>query len=101
MSGVAANLEVGDEDAEDGDADEARDGQDVDPPIDRMPAAEAREGEHAERAADEPSDVAAERDVVQREAEREVQDDDDERGAAEDVDAMPLEYEAGSEDPED
>ena len=45
--------------------------------------------------------MAADGDVGDGERERDVEDDDEERAAAEDVDVPPLEDEPGAEDPED
>src|SRR5207302_4543649 len=50
--------------------------------------------------ADQSADVSALGDARDREGEDEVDDDDPERAAAEDVVALPLEHEAGAEDPE-
>src|SRR5436309_2848067 len=54
-----------------------------------MAPPETREAERRGGAAHEPAYVAADRDVVHREGEREVEDDDRERAAAEDVVALP------------
>src|SRR5262249_109761 len=60
------------------------------------------EPERADGAAEKPSDVAADRDVRDREREDEVEDDHAERAAAEDVVAVHrLHHEARAEDAED
>ena len=66
-----------------------------------MATSPAREDEHGQRPADEAADVAADRDVVEREAKSEVDQHDEQRGTAEDVDAVALEHEARAENPED
>ena len=66
-----------------------------------MPAAEAREAERTDGAADQPADVTADRDVRNRKRQHEVDDDDPERAAAEDVVTLPLEHEPCAEDAED
>src|SRR5207237_2070573 len=79
----------------------ARDPPEPDPAVRRVTAPEAREHERAERAAYQASDVAAVRDVGEREAEDQVDHDEPERLAAEHVVALALEDQSGAEDPED
>ena len=101
MSGVAADLEVGDEDAADGDGDEADRCDDVEAPVDGVAPAEARENARRTRAPPmRPPTWPPIEMLFEREAERQVEDDDDERGAAEDVDVAALEDEARAEDAE-
>src|SRR5206468_582535 len=98
---VAADLPVGDEHADDADRDERPDPEQPEAPVGGVATAEARERQRAEDPAGEPAEVPADRDVPPREGEDEVDDDDRERAAAEDVVALPLEHEAGAEDSED
>jgi hypothetical protein len=65
-----------------------------------MRLAEAREREHAQRAADQPADVPADRDVRDREREYEVDGDQAERLTPSTV-LLTLEDERRAEDPED
>src|ERR671924_268318 len=99
-SGVAADLEVRDEDAGGADQDEAGDAEQADAAVDRVSAAEARERERPEDASGEAAEVPADGDVPDAEREDEV-DHDQRQGAAEDRRALPLEDERGAEDPED
>src|SRR5215210_5029056 len=66
-----------------------------------MAAPEARQAECRRRATDQPADVAADRDVRDREGEDEVDHDDPESAPAEDVVTLPLEHEPRPEDAED
>jgi hypothetical protein len=66
-----------------------------------MSPAEVRQRERAQHATDQPADVAADRDTRHGDREDDVDDDDRQRASPEDVHALPLEYERGSEDPED
>src|SRR5919201_6648679 len=62
-SGVAADLEVRDEDAGGTDQDEAGDPEQADAAVDRVPAAEPRERERAEDPSGETAEMAADGDV--------------------------------------
>ena len=97
----ALHAEVGDQDARHPDRDHPGDSEQARAPVDRMRLAEAREREHAQRAADQPADVAADRDVRDREREYEVDGDQAERLTPEHVVLLTLEDERRAEDPED
>src|SRR5262245_18178438 len=101
MSGVAADLEVGDSDASDGDGDQPERSDGIEAAVDGMSAPEAAEREDAQGAADEAAHVAADRHAVQREAERQIQNDDNEGRTAEDVDVVSFEDKPGAQDSED
>src|SRR5262245_65670081 len=91
MSGVAADLEVGDGEAAGGNRDQAHGCEEREAAVDGVPAAELGESEDAEGAADEPADVPSDRDGAQEEPEGAVQHSQDQRCAAEAVDVTPLE----------
>src|SRR5947208_14791985 len=64
-------------------------------------AAPTRERERGEQASDEPADVPADRDVRDREGEREVDHDQRQRVPAETAGRLPFENEHRAEDSED
>src|SRR6186997_433468 len=100
-SGVAADFPVRDGDAEDADRQDARDRERVGAAVDHAAPAEVREHEHHRGTPGEPAQVAADRDARHGEGEREVDDDEGERAAAEDVVPLTFEYERGAQDAED
>jgi len=100
-SGVAADLEVGDRDAQHADPDEAGEPHDAEAAVERVATAEAPQGQRREGASRQPAEVAADGDVGYGEREHEVDHDDAERASPEHVVALTLEDESGSEQTED